>query len=261
MSTFHIATIVLAGALTSATLLAGCSQQQLQRGGEALAISDQQATQLGDETWQRIRSERPASTNQEWQTRLEQVAQRVIAANGLGDRNWDVVVLQGDEVNAFALPGGHIAFYEGMMKTAQSDAQLAAVMGHEIGHVTERHSAERVGLAQTAQLGVQAVSAALQAGNVGYANQIAALLGAGAQYGVVMPYSRGQESEADDVGLIYMARAGYDPREAVRFWELMAAQGGGTPPEFLSTHPAPQSRIAALQAAMPKAMEVYRQGG
>ncbi|MEQ9638414.1 MAG: M48 family metallopeptidase [Alphaproteobacteria bacterium] len=242
----------------ASVVLAGCSQQQLQRGGELLAISDEQARELGDETWQRIRAERPASTNQAWQQRLRTVGEQLVAANDFGRRDWDFVVLQGEEVNAFALPGGHIAFYEGMMKLAANDAQIAAVMGHEIGHVSENHSAERVGVAQTAGLGLQAIAVALQAGNVAYANQIAGVLGAGAQYGLIMPYSRGQESEADDVGLIYMARAGYDPREAVAFWQRMKQNSKGAPPEMLSTHPAPDSRIAALNKRLPEAMAIYQ---
>lgn len=239
--------------------LGACSQQQLDRTGEALALSPQQARQMGNQTWERILQETGRSTDQAAQERLERIGRRVVAANGFNAGDWEFAVLKGDAVNAFALPGGKVGFYEGMMKLAQSDAHLATVIGHEIGHVTEQHGAQRVGIAQTANLGLQAVSAALDAGQIAYANQIAALLGAGVTYGIVMPYSRGQELEADMVGLNYMARAGYDPAEAIAFWQLMAQSGGGSPPAFLSTHPSNQQRIDGIRRQLPEAQALYRQ--
>jgi predicted Zn-dependent protease len=145
-----------------------------------------------------------------------------------------------------------------MLQATQNDAQLAAVVGHEIGHLQADHPQERISSEVATQGAVQLVSAALQVGNVGYANAIAGALGAGAQYGVLLPYSRNQELEADRVGLELMAQAGYDPREALAFWQGMQQQGGGEPPAFLSTHPAAGDRIEQLQELMPAALETYQ---
>jgi predicted Zn-dependent protease len=134
------------------------------------------------------------------------------------------------------------------------------VIGHEIGHVQAEHSAERVNTEVTTQGALQLVSAALQVGDIGYANLIAGALGAGTQYGVLLPYSRNQELEADRIGLENMAKAGYDPQAAVELWQNMQS-AGGSPPAFLSTHPAPEQRIDELQELMPKALEVYRASG
>jgi predicted Zn-dependent protease len=147
-----------------------------------------------------------------------------------------------------------------LFEYAQTEDQLAAVIGHEIGHVQAQHPAERVNTEVTTQGAVQLVSAALQLGNIQYANAIAGALGAGAQYGVLLPYSRDQELEADRIGLRNMAQAGYDPRAAVELWQNMQSAGGG-PPAFLSTHPAPAQRIEQLQELMPEALEVYEASG
>lgn len=249
-------------ALIALLALAGCtgSGQSLQLGdAPGQLVSEQEITQMSDQTWTRIKQEEKRAP-EEVQQRIDRIAQRVVKAAGVADRTWDVVVFESDQVNAFALPGGHIGVYQGLIDLAENDAQLAAVIAHEVGHVTHNHSQERVGATKAANLGINAVNAALQAGNVQFANQIAAVLGAGAKYGVVLPYGRAQELEADEVGLMTMARAGYDPRQAIAFWQLMQQQkGGGAPPEFLSTHPADQTRIDELKAMLPQAMELYRQ--
>jgi predicted Zn-dependent protease len=180
-----------------------------------------------------------------------------VQSNGIGGQ-WEFLVFQGDSANAFALPGGKVGFYEGIFRHMENDAQLATVVGHEIAHNTQEHAAQRLGASQMSQLGVAAISAAFGAGNPGYADQIAALMGAGVQYGMIMPFGRDQELEADRVGLFYMARGGYDPRESMDFWQTMQAQAGGRGPEWLSTHPAGTSRLQQLDALMPDALNVYR---
>lgn len=220
-------------------------------------VSPQQAQQLGLETWQRIRSETPPSDNRSMQQALQQVGSRLLAAAGQDPRAWEMVVFEGEEANAFALPGGKIGVYEGIFNYMENDAQLAAVVAHEIGHNMADHAAERMSTSTVTDLGIQAIGAALNAGNIGYANEIAALLGAGAQYGVLLPYSRDQELEADRLGLLLMAEAGYDPREALDFWANMSS-AGPRPPEFASTHPAPGSRIAQIESLLPEAMAAYQ---
>lgn len=241
-------------ALAAAIGLAACTQ------GTGLGLNvvpEEEVQQMGLEAWQKIKSETPASGNAGYQQTAERVAGRILSASGRDPDEWEVVVFEGEQVNAFALPGRKIGVYEGMFAVADSDAKLAAVLAHEVAHVDAHHSAQRVNTQMATELGTQLISAALGAANVAPPETTARLLGVGAQYGVVMPYSRNQESEADSIGLRYMAQAGYDPNAAVALWRAMAAQGG-SPPAFLSTHPAPGQRAQALEAQLPEAMEIYR---
>lgn len=219
-------------------------------------IPEEQVQQMGQQTWAQIRQETPASPNQDYQRTAQQVASRLLSAAGMNPQAWEVVVFQGEEANAFALPNGKIGIYEGMFQIASNEARLAAVIGHEIAHNMENHASERVNTQAATSAGLQIAVAA--AGIAGIDPQTAAaLLGAGAQYGLTMPYSRNQELEADRLGLFIMARAGYDPREAVALWRSMA-QRGDQPPAFLSTHPVPTQRIDQLQGMMEQALDTYR---
>ena len=251
---------VIAALGVSGLLLAGCAGSGDTGLGLDL-VSEEQVQQMGAETWQRIRNETPASSNRDYQETAERVAGNLLEGAGADPGEWEVVVFEGDQANAFALPGGRIGIYEGMFQVAENEAQLAAVIAHEIGHVQADHSQERVSSEIATQGAVQLVSAALQIGNVGYANAIAGALGAGAQYGVLLPYSRNQELEADRTGLRLMVEGGYDPREALEFWRRMEQQAGGQPPAFLSTHPAAGERIEQLEELMPEAVEAYENGG
>jgi predicted Zn-dependent protease len=251
----------LAGPLLAAATLAGCTGGGLDLGDTPGAlVSDQEVTQMSLQTWQRIKQDEQRTQNQAMQQRVDRIAERITRAAGVAEGEpWEVVVFQGDQVNAFALPGRRIGVYEGLVNLADSDAEIAGVVAHEVGHVLEEHSQERLGAAKVSQVGVQALNAALQAGNVGYANQIAGLLGAGAKYGVILPYGRTQELEADRFGLMTMAKAGYDPRAAIDFWTKMTEQSQGkAPPEFASTHPSGERRLNQLREMLPQAMEIYR---
>jgi predicted Zn-dependent protease len=220
-------------------------------------VSAEEAQQLGVQSWEQIRSEVPVSKNATYQRALQQVSTNILTAIGQNPASWEAVVFESKEANAFALPGNKIGVYEGMFAIATDVNELAAVVGHEIGHNQAEHARERLSSAAATQTGVQLLGAALQIGNIGYANEIAGLLGAGVQYGLILPYSRNQELEADSIGLINMAKAGYDPRAAIKLWQNMQAAGERAP-EFLSTHPAPESRIAALEAQMPEALRYYK---
>jgi predicted Zn-dependent protease len=239
-----------------AVLVAGCAGSG-ETGLGIDVVSEEQVQQMGIESWERIRSETPVSEDEAAQQTADEVAGNLLRAAGADPGEWEVVVFQGDQANAFALPGGKIGIYDGMFQAVQNEAQLAAVVAHEIGHLQAEHARERVSSEVATQGVVQLVSAALQVGNVAYANAIAGALGAGAQYGVLLPYSRNQELEADRIGLQLMAQAGYDPRETLAFWQRMQQQGG-EPPAFLSTHPTPGNRIEQLQELMPAALETYR---
>lgn len=233
--------------------LAGCGTSSTGLGLNL--VPEAQVEQEGVQAWQQLRAELPPSTNAEMQARARRVAERVLPQAGEDPARWEVEVFQSDELNAFALPGGKIGVFEGMMKLADSDDQLAAVIGHEIGHNKAHHAAQRMNTDMAAQLGVGVLSSVLGGGN---AQMAAALLGAGAQYGIVLPYSRNQELQADQLGLHYMARAGYDPRASLALWHKMAQTASNGPPTFLSTHPATADRIHGLEAQMAQAEQEYR---
>ena len=172
---------------------------------------------------------------------------------------WEFSLIEDDKVaNAWCMPGGKVAVYTGILPITQDATGLAVVMGHEISHAIAKHGNERMSQGLLAQLGAAGLSAALST-NPGATSQIfMAAYGVGANVGVLLPYSRIQESEADHIGLILMAKAGYDPREAVPFWKRMNEKGGNRPPEFLSTHPAPETRIKDIEAKIPEAMKYYK---
>ena len=242
-------------ALAFAAVTAACAPQQSGIGLQL--VSPQQVQQMGAKSWQSLREKQPATDNQAFQDRARRISDRVLSASGHNPQQWEVVVFKGDEANAFALPGGKIGVYEGMMKLADKDAELAAVIGHEIAHVDREHATQRVNSEMTTRLGIDIASAVLGASDVAQPETVAALLGAGAQYGLLLPYSRNQELEADRNGLNYMARAGYDPRASVDLWQKMSQRGDG-PPVFLSTHPGHSQRIQQFENLMPEALEIYR---
>lgn len=237
-------------------LLAGCAGEG-QTGLGINLVSAEQTRDLGLDNWEQIRAETPVSRNATYRRALDNVATRLLRAAGEDPDAWEAVVFQGQEANAFALPGGKIGVYEGMFQVAENEAQLAAVVGHEIAHNQAAHAQQRLSSQAATEIGTQLLGVVLQTGNIGAAPEIAALLGAGAQYGLILPYSRNQELEADSLGVMMTARAGYDPREAVQLWRNMETEGGARPPEFLSTHPGPESRIARLEELMPEALALY----
>jgi predicted Zn-dependent protease len=174
--------------------------------------------------------------------------------------DWEFRVVESKQVNAFCLPGGKVVVYTGIIPVCATDAGLATVMGHEIGHALARHGAERISQERIIQVGQTAVAFSLGDMDSRKRAQVIALLGAATSVGLKLPFSRSHESEADHIGLLLMARAGYDPAEAPEFWQRMqrATAGGGRPPEFLSTHPNPETRIADLRRWQPQAEMFYR---
>lgn len=239
--------LLLVGSAALVPLVGGCDRiSEI----PARLIPDGMVEQMGSESWQRIVAQTAPSRDPEYISTAAEITGRLLAAAGETPASWEVRVFAGAEVNAFALPGGKIGIYEGMFSLAELPDQLAAVIGHEIGHNTARHSEERIAAAMAQELGLRLVSTALQLGDIAYANEIAALLGIGVEFGLVLPYSRRQELEADRIGLSVMDQAGYDPRQAITLWQRMAAMGGGRGPAFLSTHPDPERRIEALSAIL-----------
>lgn len=185
-----------------------------------------------------------------------------MSKNKMSDRiagyKWEFNLVNDPQVNAWCMPGGKVVVYSGILPVTQNEAGLAVVMGHEIAHAIARHGNERMSQQMVAQMGGVALGVALQ----NKPQQTQALFntayGVGTTVGVLLPYSRLQESEADKLGLIFSAMAGYDPREAPKFWQRMAAKGGGSPPEFLSTHPSNDTRIKDINKFMPEALKHYK---
>lgn len=219
-------------------------------------VSDSQMNSLGAQAYQETLSKSKISRNSALNNEVNAIGRRIAQASGV-DYDWEFTVIDEPQtVNAFCLPGGKVAVYTGIVPVAKNNAALAAVMGHEVAHATLRHSAERMSQQLVMQMGLTVASITFSDSK--NRNMIAGLLGIGTQFGVVLPFSRYHESEADRVGLEYMAKAGYDPREAVGLWERMGSMGGGRPPEILSTHPDPVRRAKELGKHMPKALAIYQ---
>jgi len=177
----------------------------------------------------------------------------------LNGYKWEFNLIESDEMNAWCMPGGKVVFYTGILPVCKDETGVAVVMGHEVAHAVARHGNERMSQGLLAQFGGATLDAAL-AKNSEQTKQLAATaFGIGAQFGALLPFSRKQESEADHLGLIFMAMAGYDPQAAIPFWERMAtSSSGGKPPEIMSTHPSDETRIANLNKVMPEAMKYYK---
>lgn len=252
------------GALVAALMISAGCYTVPETGRQALILgSPEQEMQLGAQAFQEIRTQERVSSDPEALARVTRVGQRIAAAVGsdLPNTQWEFVVFDSPELNAFALPGGKVGVYTGILALATSDDELATVIGHEIAHVTARHGGERMTRAQGLQLGGALLGAAADAKLSANASQLLQLAyGAGSTVLGVLPHSRFQESEADKIGLRYAARAGYDPRAAVSFWLKMNQQNtqqGAPAFKFLSTHPSGDDRIADLNAEIPQVMPLY----
>ncbi|WP_413208198.1 M48 family metallopeptidase [Rhodospirillum sp. A1_3_36] len=245
--------------LIASGALVACTKNPVTGRSQLMLVGEAQGVQMGTQAYQEIKGkEKTLSANDPFTKRVRAITERLIQANNLPNYDWEVNAFQNDEPNAFALPGGKVGVNTGMGKVAKNDAQLAAVIGHEIAHAISHHGEERISQQMAVSTGLQLGSAALGLSGMGNSEQMTELMGQAATLGIILPYSRTHESEADEIGLYYMARAGYDPREAVKLWENMSVMGGEKPPEFLSTHPADATRINDLNAEMPKALEYYR---
>jgi len=199
-------------------------------------------------------------------TRIQRAVEGYFAEIGksdqLRDYKWEFNLIESDEQNAWCMPGGKVAFYTGILPVCRDDTGIAVVMGHEVAHAVAEHGAERMSQALLTQLGGVALSTAISSEPERTQALWMGAFGLGAQYGVLLPFSRTQESEADHLGLVFMARAGYHPEAALAFWQRMASQGKGqAPPEFMSTHPSDETRMQKIQELLPEAEKQYRPAG
>ncbi len=244
--------------LVSMTVLR-CQTSPTGRKQLALVPSDQMDA-MGRQGFEDMKKQMKIEKDPKTNAYVRCIADRIIAV--LPDKkNWEVVVFKEDSANAFALPGEKIGVHTGMLKVATDPSQLAAVMGHEVGHVLAEHGRARVSESMVTKAGLDIVNVVLQQKGGQDYNMVMAGLGLGAQYGILLPHGRAQESEADLIGLDLMAKAGFDPRQSVQLWKNMAAGGGGSPPEFLSTHPSNDTRIENLSNNMAEPLKTYNSVG
>jgi predicted Zn-dependent protease len=224
-----------------------------------VALTSAQEESLGLQSFQEVLSQSDVVENGSEHDLVVKVVERLARATGddARDFHWQVSVVKSSEVNAFCLPGGKIVVYTGILPYAKTEEGLATVLGHEMAHAIARHGSQRLLRSSLAQTFMMGANFSMSDMDPRERQGVMAALGAGAQYGVLLPFSREHESEADQMGLIYMARAGYDPREAISFWKRMEEAGGPNPPEFMSTHPSHGTRIEQLQALMPRAIDEY----
>ena len=239
--------------------LVACETVPITGRSQLVLIPEGTEVKMGLDSYQEIIGKAKISTDAKANDQVTRVGRRIAEATGRADYQWEFKVIEDTQVNAFCLPGGKVAVYTGILPVAHDDAGLAAVLGHEVSHAIARHGGERM----SQQLAVQGISLAaaetLLAGRDPALVQLAsAALGGLGNVGVLLPYSRLQESEADHLGLVYMAKAGYDPHASLELWKRMASANNSRPIQLLSTHPLPETRITQIEGWIPEAMTYYK---
>ncbi len=247
-----------------ALLFIGCTKAPITGRNQLIMINAQEEMKLGLQSEKQILQKEQVSRDPQKNAMVKRVGERIarIASSQYSTAKsfqWEFFVIDNDkEANAFCLPGGKVFVYTGLFKYVASDAELAAVMGHEIGHALARHGAERMSRGQLTQVSGQVLQGIMVGrGNPQNTAAVMQAFGIGTQLGVTLPHSRTQEYEADHIGLVLMAKAGYNPNAALSFWNKFS-KSGQTPPEYLSTHPAPQNRISTIKKLIPKVMPYYQ---
>jgi predicted Zn-dependent protease len=225
----------------------------------ANAASDAELEAEAARDFAKLKASAPLTTDRQTIDYVACVANAVVSVlePPHSEQNWEMAIMETDQINAFVMPGGKIVVFEGILKTAQNQHQLAAVIGHEIAHETAEHTKSKLLQGKGAQVGIQVAAVLLGGGHYGATYTAQEVLSQGAMYGLLLPYKRSQETEADVIGLEYMARAGFDPRESVPLWQNMAAQAGEAPAEFSSTHPSSENRIDSLVSEWIKVLPLY----
>ncbi|MBL7971982.1 MAG: M48 family metallopeptidase [Prolixibacteraceae bacterium] len=260
--------LVKAGFLSLIILVQACSTVPLVGRKQVSLLPESNMVEMSLTSYSQFLKENKLSANKEQTDVVKRVGARMAAAvekylkdNGYQDRvadfKWEFNLVDNKEPNAWCMPGGKVVFYTGILPLTKNDAGVAVVMGHEIAHAVARHGNERMSQQMLVQFGGIALSEAIKTKPEETQALFQSAYGLGTQYGVMLPYSRQHEYEGDKLGLIFMAIAGYNPNEAVGFWERMAANSAGKTPEFLSTHPVEQNRIEAIKSFLPEAMKYY----
>lgn len=255
--------IMICFMIATALLVSSCGSVPVTGRKQVLLVSDQEVLSLSLKQYDDFIKTASISTNKTNTALVNKVGRNIANAvekylkdNGYSDQistfSWEFNLVKSDEANAFCMPGGKIVVYEGILPITKDETGLAVVLGHEVAHAVAKHANERMSQQIVTEYGSSAVGSAL-----GNSEAVSVALGLGAQYGILLPYSRKQELEADRLGLIFMAMAGYDPRQASDFWVRMSQKSGGSVPEFMSTHPSDQTRIDKINSDLNEAMKYY----
>lgn len=252
--------------------ISGCGSVPVTGRKQMLLVSDQEVLTLSLQEYGEYIKSAPKSTDKTNTTLVQRVGRNIanaveayMKANGyeseLANYQWEFNLIKSNEVNAFCMPGGKIVVYEGILPITKDETGLAVVLGHEVAHAVAKHANERMSQQMVQQYGGAALGTVLSGSSAQVQNIAGAVYGLGAQYGVMLPFSRKQELEADRLGLIFMAMAGYDPSQAEGFWTRMSQASGGSVAEFSSTHPSDQTRIKKIQEELPEALQYYKGKG
>lgn len=256
------------GLLVALFILSSCSSVLLTGRRQLALVTDAEVLALSDSSYRAYISSAMVSKKTTQNAMVSRVGTKIALAvetyltqegklDLIQGYNWDFKLVVDTAVNAFCMPGGKIVVYEGLLPVTQSETGLAVVIGHEVAHAIAKHTNERLSQQMATQLGISVIGSVIPDKYALMKAYGPAVLGLGAEYGIMLPYSRKQEYEADQLGLIFMAMAGYDPAEALSFWSRMAAQSQSWIPEILSTHPSDEKRIANLQKVLPGAQQYY----
>lgn len=244
--------------LLVAAVFAACTTVPYTERSRFIAVSEREEIALGEAAFQEVEKV-SVLVRDERLEELEKVGNRIAAAAGRRDFRWKFLLIESDEANAFALPGGKVAFYTGILPYCEGEAGVAAVMAHEVAHVLARHGAERLSQARLLEFGGAALSAVFSGGSPALQRSVMGAYGLGGKIGVLLPFSRKHEAEADAIGLFLMAKAGFDPRAAPAFWKrLLSAGKGGRASDILSSHPSVEQRLRGIEELMPMVLEYYR---
>jgi predicted Zn-dependent protease len=242
----------------AAAALCACASVPYTNRRQFNILTNSEESAMGLQAYQDVLAKEKLSTDAAAAAMVERIGRRIAAAAEQPDFDWQFKLIEAPgTVNAFCLPGGRVAVYSGILPVTETEEGLAVVMAHEVAHALAHHGAERVSQGQLVNLGGAALQAGLAKKDPAVQNQVMSAFGLGANVGVLLPFSRGHEAEADRIGLILMAKAGYDPRAAVPFWQRMGKGGGQKPPEFLSTHPSDSTRIKKIEQQLPEALKYY----
>lgn len=259
--------------MTVLLLVSSCGSVPLTGRKQMLLVSDQEVLTLSLQEYDKFMETAPKSTDKANTALVQKVGHNIanavesyLKANGMSDMvseySWEFNLVKSDQVNAFCMPGGKIVVYEGILPITQNETGLAVVLGHEVAHAVAKHSNERMSQQVLQQYGGQALGLALGGQSSAVQAIASTVYGLGAQYGIMLPYSRKQELEADELGLVFMAMAGYNPQMAESFWQRMSlSSGGSNNAEFTSTHPSDDTRIKKIREELPRAMKYYKGGG
>lgn len=257
--------------IASAILFTSCGSVPITGRKQLSLVSDQEVLTMSLQQYDEFIKSAPLSTDKKNTELVNKVGRNIANAvetylknNGFADEvanyAWEFHLVKSDQVNAFCMPGGKIVIYEGILPVTKDETGLAVVMGHEVAHAVAKHANERMSQQMATEYGTSLLGAALDKSSTVVKQAAGAAIGLGAEYGILLPYSRKQELEADQLGLVFMAMAGYDPRKAPDFWVRMSQAGGGGTPEFMSTHPSDETRIKKIEEHLNEALKYYKGG-